>query len=253
MFRFYSFVRVVDDYVDQPIPNTKAFGSIRKLWASASANKSFVTEQEPGDTVDERIIKNVVYIVRKYNCPNEWIEAFFKSMEWDITRRKYKTTPDTIEYIYGSAEVIGLVMSKIMGLPKQAEKYAQMQGRAMQFVNFIRDVSEDNELGRQYFPLESLEKFGLKNLSQNEAKKNSEQFVNFMRGQVQLYQEWQQEAAKGFVYIPRRLRIPLRTAVDMYNWTAHQIEKDPMVVFTRKIKPTKQRVLLTAIRRSFWA
>lgn len=253
VFRFYSFVRVVDDYVDKPIPDKKAFEAIRQLWQGAIADEGFSTNQQADDSVDLRVVKNMVFIMQKYDCPKEWIEAFFRSMDWDIERRKYKTTSDTLEYIYGSAEVIGLVMSKIMGLPTEAQTFAKMQGRAMQFVNFIRDVREDNELGRQYFPAETLQKYDLKNLTQIEAKKNPENFAQFMRSQIRLYQEWQQEAAKGFRYIPRRLRIPLRTAVDMYNWTAKQIEKDPLIVLSKKIKPSKRQVLLTAIKRSLWA
>lgn len=250
VFRFYSFVRVVDDYVDQPASDVKSFNRIRTLWTGAISDEAFDVSPQAADTVDARVIKNIVYIVRKYDCPVEWVESFFDSMQMDIDHRKYQTISNVLEYIYGSAEVIGLFMSKIMGLPTEAYQFAKMQGRAMQFVNFIRDIREDNELGRQYFPVEDLQKHGLKSLQQSEIMDNPESFRLFLLEQINRYNLWQAEANKGFAYIPRKLRVPLRTAVDMYNWTARQIEKDPQIVLSKKVKPTKQRVLLTVLKRS---
>ena len=253
VFRFYSFVRVVDDYVDQSKPDVKALNELRGRWRTAQASPNFSTDSLAKDSKNDRVIKNIVYIVRKYSCSPEWVEAFFASMEMDVKCRKYNNLSDTLEYIYGSAEVIGLFMARIMSLPETAYEAAKMQGRAMQFVNFIRDVDEDNHLGRQYFPADLLRVFGLENLSKSEAKKKPEQFAQFMNEQIRLYRQWQEQANTGFVFIPRRLRVPLRTAVDMYNWTAKQIEQDPMVVFSRKVKPHKRRVLRTVLKRVFWA
>lgn len=145
--------------------------------------------------------------------------------------------------------MVGLMMAKIMGLPNESLPYARMQGRAMQWLNFIRDIDEDNKLGRQYFPQTDLQKFDLPNLSSATAKKYPENFAGFMHFQIARYTDWQQEAVNGFIYIPRRLLIPLRIAVDMYNWTTEQIAKDPKIVLDTKIKPRKSRVLFDAARR----
>jgi phytoene synthase len=61
-----------------------------------------------------------------------------------------------------------------------------------------------------------------------------------------LYRSWQREAEKGFAMIPRRYRIPVQTASDMYEWTARCIERRPQVVFDRKVKPGKARIILRA-------
>jgi phytoene synthase len=94
-------------------------------------------------------------------------------MQMDIDKREYKTLDDTLEYIYGSAEVIGLFMAQIMGLPEEAHDFAKMQGRAMQFINFIRDIDEDITLGRRYFPTQDLKEFSLANLLSNSPKQLS--------------------------------------------------------------------------------
>ncbi|WP_276308956.1 phytoene/squalene synthase family protein [Sphaerochaeta halotolerans] len=115
-----------------------------------------------------------------------------------------------------------------------------MLGRAMQYINFIRDIAEDNGLGRRYLPLLDTP---LEALSEKEAKKNPEAFSAFIRREIERYQGWQKEAAKGYSYIPRRYRIPIMTATDMYCWTASQIAKDPFIVFESQVKPPKFRIL----------
>ena len=117
----------------------------------------------------------------------------------------------------------------------------------MQFINFLRDIDEDNLLSRCYFPTEDLKKFGLQHLTEANAQLRPAAFSDFMLFELGRYQLWQAEADKGFKYIPRRLRIPLQTAVDMYNWTGRVIAEDPHVVFKDKIKPRKRRVLSRAI------
>ena len=78
----------------------------------------------------------------------------------DIKKKEYNSLEETLEYIYGSAEVIGFFMAKIIGLSDESLYYAGRLGRSMQYINFIRDIEEDNNLGRRYLviiePLRSL-------------------------------------------------------------------------------------------------
>ena len=123
----------------------------------------------------------------------------------------------------------------------------------MQYINFIRDIAEDNELGRQYFPVSELQKYGLPSTKMADAYRHPAAFREFIEAQLAYYTEWQAEASKGFKYIPHSQRIALRTAVDMYNWTAHTIAKNPFIVFDKKIKPSKSRVVARALVRSIHA
>lgn len=120
----------------------------------------------------------------------------------------------------------------------------------MQWINFIRDIDEDNHLGRQYFPSEDISSCELKDLSAESAKKHPEAFEKFIHKQISRYQTWQDEASIGHAYIPRSLRIPVKTAVDMYNWTAMKIAEHPQLVFEKKLKPSKTRVMARAAWRS---
>lgn len=252
VFKLYSFVRVADDYVDQVPADVQQFTALCEGWDAAKRDKNFNTVRRPKDTLNERVIKNVVDVVRNYKCDPAWIDAFLVSMQADVDGKRYQTLDDTLQYMYGSAEVIGLLMAKILGLPDEALPYARLQGRAMQMINFIRDIAEDNDLGRCYFAAEDLAQFGLTDLqkpNETDADKQAKiaQLICF---ELERYQAWQTEAEAGFAYIPKRLLGPLRTAVDMYNWTAHEIAKQPLQVYERKLKPTKFRVVKAAARRS---
>ena len=73
-----------------------------------------------------------------------------------------------------------------------------------------------------------------------------EGFQRFVQAQIRRYEHWQIEAEKGFRYIPHRYLIPIKTASEMYKWTAQKIEKNPFIVYKMKVKPSKTRIWMTA-------
>lgn len=248
VFRLYSFVRVADDYVDAQPQDKKNFEALVDTYQETKAQKK-VPLVRATDSVNERVAKNMVAVSKRYNFDDKWIDAFIASMQMDLDVRSYKTIEDSLQYTYGSAEVIGLMMAKIMGLSPKASHAAKMQGRAMQWINFVRDIQEDLDLGRQYFPSQDLSKFQLPSLGQEIAQQHPQEFADFVRFQIARYRDWQAEAAEGYRFIPKRLRVPLATAADMYEWTANKIEDNPAVVFEQKVKPSKRRVVGRAVKR----
>jgi 15-cis-phytoene synthase len=248
VMRFYSFVRVVDDYVDALPPRSVAFRQLYESWQRM--NTDGTTALTSADTTEERIVKNIVSLSRTHHFEPSWVPAFWAAMQADLKHQPYQRLQDTLRYTYGSAEVIGLMLCHILRLPTAAYTPAALQGRAMQWINFIRDIAEDNELGRLYFPQEDLQRFELPDLHRRGAELRPEAFTAFMRFQVDRYRRWQREASKGHHYLPRRLRLPVRTAVDMYDWTAECIARDPFIVFSYKVKPTPSRVVRRALIRA---
>lgn len=168
-------------------------------------------------------------------------------MEMDITVSSYRTMSDLEEYLLGSSEVVGLFMASIMGLDKDSYPHARYLGRAMQYVNFIRDIAEDVELGRLYFPLTELERFDLESLDLSEIRGREDNFRSFLRAQIDIYRDWQRRAEEGYRYIPYRYLVPIKTAADMYLWTSRIIERDPLIVYRRKVKPSRGRVVSGAL------
>ena len=248
VFKLYSFVRVVDDYVDQPTPDVESFNYILHRWNTAKRDLGAFSPLD--ESVAERVLQNIVYVVHRFKCDPAWVDAFLASMQMDVDKRKYNNLDDTLEYIYGSAEVIGLFMAKILDLPEESYEYARMQGRAMQYINFIRDIDEDIELGRRYFPETDLKKFGLKSLDREEVSERPDAFNEFVALQLSRYKKWQDQADRGLDYIPKRLRVAVKTAVDGYNWTAEEIRKNPMVIYDKKVKPRKRRLVITGLNAS---
>lgn len=238
----YAFVRVADDLVDSIPQQSEEFHAFRNKYTKALG----------GTQANDTVIDSFIAVKQKYNFPDEWVEGFLNSMAMDITKHSYATLKELATYLYGSAEVVGLMMCRILGIDEQAYAYAQSLGRAFQYVNFIRDIKEDIELGRRYLPTEELENYGLKELSKEYCLKNLEKFKEFIAAQLTLYLRWQKEGEKGYPFIKRRFRIPIQTAADMYAYTAKVIEKDPMIIFEKKVKPSSGKILRSAVYNSLF-
>jgi phytoene synthase len=234
VFSLYAFVRTADDFVDSVPQRKKEFYKFKELYL-----ESLKSRKKSGN----EIIDDFIDLFYRKKFKSEWVSAFLESMELDLTKKKYKSIDETLHYIYGSAEVIGLFMARILDLPKKADKHAQMLGRAMQMINFIRDIAEDNSFGRAYLPLDSK----MKSLDYSFASSNKDMFVKYIHHNSLLYKKWQKSAEEGYKYIPKRYLVPIKTAADMYLWTASQIEKNPMIVYEKKVKPSRFRILKTLI------
>lgn len=237
VFELYGFVRKADNYVDKIPQNGNEFYKFKNKYYQAVAGKP------SGDVV----IDSFVELQNKKQFQQEWIDAFLKSMEMDLSKKTYETLDETIDYIYGSAEVIGLMMAAILGLPKESHVYARYLGRAMQYINFIRDIAEDNTLQRVYLPTQEFKSYGLDNLQYSYIMNHSEEYGQFIRQQIQRYCEWQQFAENGYSYIPKRYLISVKTAAEMYHWTAEQIYKNPLVVYQWKVKPLISQIITTTL------
>ncbi len=238
VFELYAFVRKADNFVDSIPQDSKGFYDFKNRYYQA------ISGEKTGDDV----VDSFASLALKKGFEHKWIDAFLDSMEMDLKNITYHSLEDTIEYIYGSAEVIGLMMAKIMNLPKESYHYARILGRAMQYINFIRDIAEDIELGRTYFPLSDFKKFGLDNLQQDEVLNKPDEFREFIHHQIQRYSQWQSYAEKGFKYIPKRYLISVKTASEMYYWTALQINKNPFIVYEWKVKPLVTKILTTVLK-----
>lgn len=239
VFALYAFVRTADDFVDQPPGRQDAagFDRFRERYASAVAGRP-----DGGPVIDA-----FIELAARKRFRDEWVAAFLDAMAQDLRQSDYPTIDDTLAYMYGSAEVIGLMMAAIMELPEEAYAPARLLGRAMQYINFIRDIAEDLDLGRTYLPATELAAAGLRSLAPKEAHRDVPAFRRFVHAEIDRYLVWQRSADDGFHYIPRRPRVAIRTASDMYRWTAERIREDPLIVYRRKVRPSAARILATIV------
>lgn len=145
----YGFVRLADEIVDTFLENDQ------KTLLDRFKQDTYAAIEE-GISLNP-ILHNFQGVVRKYNIEKDLIESFFTSMEMDLSYQVH-SVDSYEEYIYGSAEVVGLMCLHVFtnGDQKLYDKLADSAislGSAFQKVNFLRDMRQDSiELQRQYFP-----------------------------------------------------------------------------------------------------
>jgi phytoene synthase len=237
VFVLYGFVRRVDNLVDTLPQDQVGFYKFKQKYEQAQI----------GIKTGDVVIDSFAELAQRKNFDPKWTEAFLASMEMDLTKKTYYTLDETLEYVYGAAEVMGLYMVNILNLDKKTYYYSKYLGRALQCINAIRDIAEDLEFGRSYIPLSDLKRYGLKSLDYQYTKQHPQRFSEFIKGQISRYCHWQEIAEKGYRYIPKRYLICVKTVSDMYNWTAEQILKNPFVVYQWKVKPLVIKILTTVL------
>lgn len=229
----YGFLRVADDYVDTQPSRVDKLNTFYQAWSQEEPN--IILNKTARD-----ILNKFIDLEAKYGFERSWTEAFFSSMFSDVKGQTFHTLPDSLSYVYGSGEIVGLMMARIMGCPLKADRYAKLLGRAFQWINFVRDIDEDSRLGRCYFPGTDLKKFGLKDLTKPTTETNLLNFTKFINFQLARYRAWQKQAETGFLYIPRPARLAVETAAIKYQKTAQVIADDPISVFKTDIQQPMQ-------------
>lgn len=156
IYGIYGMVRLADEIVD-------TFHGYNKAQLLADFKRDTFNAIEQKISLNP-ILHSFQKVVNDYAIPLELIEAFFKSMEMDLYETAYAEV-DYNEYIYGSAEVVGLMCLKVFAngneeLYESLKKPARALGAAFQKVNFLRDMKSDyQERGRVYFPGIDFENF----------------------------------------------------------------------------------------------
>ena len=155
IFNIYGFVRFADEIVDSfhDYDKEQLFKNFERELAEALEYKISLNP----------ILNSFQHTYHTFNIDYNLVAAFMKSMRMDLTKSTYRSVEEYKEYIYGSADVVGLMcLTVFVGGDK--EKYTSLKesamalGSAFQKVNFLRDLKADFEnLGRTYFPNADLE------------------------------------------------------------------------------------------------
>lgn len=150
IYSIYGFVRLADEIVD-------TFHTINQKLVLDNFERDYYDAMANGISMNP-VIHSFALTVQKYNIPSEHVDSFLKSMKTDLNVHIYKSNDELCEYIYGSADVVGLMCLMVFvngdsQLYADLEKPAMKLGSAFQKVNFLRDLKSDIEqLGRNYFP-----------------------------------------------------------------------------------------------------
>lgn len=227
IFAIYGFVRLADEVVDS-FHDYNRKGLLMQLKTETFAALENKISLNP-------IINSFQQAVHQYHIDTELIEAFLDSMEMDLDKQVY-TKQLYDKYIFGSAEVVGLMCLKVF-CNGNADEYNQLRysamklGAAFQKVNFLRDIKADHyELGRMYFPNMNFDCFTEEDkiLIEQEIKTEFD------------------EALKGIVKLPRCAKKGVYLAYIYYKSLFRKIQEIPAKhIMEKRVRvPDFQKALL---------
>ncbi|MCC5946052.1 MAG: phytoene/squalene synthase family protein [Bernardetiaceae bacterium] len=233
IYAIYGYVRYADEIVD-------TFHDYDK----ATLFKRF--RQETYLALEEGISSNPVLqafqlVVREYDIELALIDAFLDSMEMDLHRNTYNESKYS-EYIYGSAEVVGLMCLRVFcendsALYDKLKAPARSLGAAFQKVNFLRDMKSDfDERGRVYFPHVQYHNFDI------EAKAAIEADI----------QKDFEHAYEGIIELPRTARFGVYLAYVYYLNLFNKIKKLPTQdLLSKRVRVPDSRKMMILVKSYF--
>ena len=219
IYSIYGFVRVADEIVDT------FFDSNQEILLDEFEAATFSAIEEGFST--NVILHSFQNAVNKFKIDNHLVEAFFSSMRSDLNKNKH-TQQSLDEYVYGSADVVGLMCLKVFvdgnkSLYEELKPSAMSLGSAFQKVNFLRDLKQDHEgLNRSYFPNLNLDNFD-ENTKVDILKEIDDDFS---------------KAIIGIFRLPKSSRFGVYTAYKYYLKLLNKLRNTPPI----KIKSTRIRV-----------
>ena len=239
----YGFARYADEIVDD-LESTLTLDE--KADALKSWGEGVLADLRIGASKDA-IGMALADTVSRFDIPIEHFEAFLHSMTMDLTVSEYQSYNDLMEYVYGSASVIGLQMVPILGaLSPDAYPLAEKLGTAFQLANFIRDVSEDLERGRIYLPIEELNAHGVTYEMLND-RVVTPQIRSALKEQIERVRRLQREANEGIHYLDPTSRTCIEAASELYCGIVDEVEKIDYQIFTERATTSKVRRLKVAL------
>ena len=220
IYNIYGFVRFADEIVDtfHDFPKEELLNRFEK-------DLNFSLEKKISLNP---ILNSFQLTVNKYNIDRKLISAFLKSMRWDLNKNIYKTDKEYKEYIYGSADVVGLMCLKVFVkgddiLYFKLKPAAMSLGSAFQKVNFLRDLKKDyQELDRTYFPNVDFNHFD---------EETKTKIIKEIENDFNL-------ALKGIFNLPIESRFGVYTAYKYYNKLLKKLKNIP----SKKIQNARIRV-----------
>ena len=231
IYNIYGFVRFADEIVD----------------SFHNHNKKYLLDNFEADlflSIKDKISLNPILnsfqlTVNTFEIDHDLIKAFMKSMRLDLQKNTYKTQAEYEEYIYGSADVVGLMCLKVFVKGDQKKfdalkKPAMALGSAFQKVNFLRDLKDDfQELERTYFPNVDFNNFNESSKLRiiNEIKTDFETSLN---GIFKLPKEARFGVYTAYKYYFKLLDILKRTpSINIQNTRIRVSNYQKMIVFVR--------------------
>ena len=238
----YGFARYADEIVDDL---NSTLSEVEKAHALQKWSDQILRDLVSGKSTD-LIGAALIDTVTRFSIPLKYFEAFIHSMKMDLTITEYKNYEALMEYVYGSAAVIGLQMVPILGpLSPGAYECAEKLGIAFQLANFIRDVGEDLDRGRVYLPLDELATFGVTR-SDLEKRILTPEIIDALKFNIERVRRLQREAAPGIAMLDKSSRACIEAASELYCGIVDEVEAINYQIFTKRAKTSTWRRIKVA-------
>ncbi|TDC50878.1 phytoene/squalene synthase family protein [Micromonospora sp. KC207] len=244
----YGFTRYADEIVDRTEDLPPA-GRAARLddWSSR-----FLAGLG-GAPIDDPLLPAVLHTIAVFDLDQADFTSFLRSMAMDLTVTAYPTYDDLLDYMEGSAAVIGTMMLPILGSsdPAAAREPARQLGFAFQLTNFIRDVAEDLARGRTYLPDEDLAKFDVtrEDLFAAAARgRSTPRIRHLIEYEVSRAQAHYEAAAPGITLLAPASQACMRTAYALYGSILDEVAAQDYDVFVRRALVPRRRRLAVAGR-----
>ena len=238
----YGFARYADEIVDDL---ESELSVEEKAEALAAWGNKILSDLKTGMS-DDAVGRALIDTVNRFDIPHSHFEAFLHSMTMDLTVQEYQTYDDLLEYVYGSAAVIGLEMVPVLGFSDVAAfESAKKLGIAFQLANFIRDVDEDLDRGRIYLPIQELAQFGVSR-EMLEERELTPQIIEALKFQIARVRQLQTEAASGIALLDATSRPCIQAASTLYCGIVDEVEKIGYDIFNKRAKTSTARRLSVA-------
>ena len=255
----WDFCRVVDDAVDEVVPEREWSGGLTPDARARAALqlagwRSELDAVYSGTPVMPQGIALQPF-VREFNLPREQFEALVEGVEMDLVCARYKTFAALCEYCRRVASAVGLICLEIFGYRDPgAREYAASLGMALQLTNIIRDVGTDLRQGRLYLPEEDLVRFGVaENDLQDCARKGAvtDKVIPLLRFECDRAREYYRRAAAQLPRVDTRSLVAAEIMGAVYYGILERIEGAGYEVFSRRIRVPRPLRALIALR--IWA
>jgi phytoene synthase len=244
----YGFARYADEIVDSTVDLPSDVRAARLAdWAGRFIAGLY------GAPVDDPLLPAVLDTIVRYDLDPADFEAFLRSMAMDLTVTSYPRYADLLDYMEGSAAVIGTMMLPVLGSrdPVAAREPARQLGLAFQLTNFIRDIGEDLDRGRIYLPMEDLDRFGVTpaHLIADAARGTASAPVTaLIAEEVRRAREHYAAAAPGIPLLSPGSQACIRAAYHLYGGILDEIAAAGHDVFVRRAVVPNRRRLSVAVR-----
>ena len=238
----YGFARTADDIVDDPDPTITTALKTERLQAFSDSMQN-PTEAHP-------TVRAALHAADQHNIDPQLFTDFLASMRMDLSIREYETHADLAHYVWGSAAVIGLMVTPVMGTSgpaSDAAPFAADLGVAFQLSNFIRDVGEDLRLGRLYLPLASLRTHGLSR-ADLEREVVDDRVRSLLADEIARTRSIYRRAEPGIDMLARGARGCVRVAFDLYGGILDAVERADYQVFGPRIRVSRMHRARVAAR-----